>query len=771
MDVRAGVRPATRRTASRSDRQLILAVAVVGAVLGALSGAEPTTWGPADVLWNGAVAGAIVWIASYGRRWSWIASAAIAGVASSSPMFIGIAVVTLAAATWIALRVRRRRLYGALLASPVVFLAFRLPTEGFHGLATIVGCAIVTPLVLSGIACSSKRVQKRIGRLAVALTLLVIVAAVLVAVAAMQTRSRVLVALDRVEEAVDALQDDDDLGARELFALAVEEFREANETANGLWVQPGRAVPVLGQHTAALQVLTEQGELGAEQAELVLASLDREALSMRNGAVDFAAITALEQPFADLTAVVSAADRAVARVENPWLVFPVADRLTELREELADAEVRAGQVTDAVAVAPSMLGAAGERSYLILFTTPAELRGAGGLVGNWVELSAVDGRVTVEDVGRNEDLNETLRARGVELSGPPDFLERYGVFQTEEYFQDVTLSPDFPTVARVAAELYERATARSVDAVAMVDPAAMAGLLQLTGPVEVLGRQFTAGGLESFLLTEQYSAFASEEERVLFLALLSEATFSALLTADVPDPLSLDDSLGDVVAQDRLVIWSSHLEEQARLERLGLSGEFPTDFTGDAFALVGQNSSQNKIDSFLQRSTTYDVELDPVTGVLRATVRIQLTNSAPAEGLPDAVIGNNDQGLPFGTNRHLLGVYTPHRLESATWNDNPIQLQPQREFGLSVYSQYLEIPSGTSGFLEVVLTGQVDLVNGAYQLDLVAQPGINADTIEVSVGVPDGWKVDGASSVQPTRAETGAIVDEDQALRFEISPR
>ena len=53
--------------------------------------------------------------------------------------------------------------------------------------------------------------------------------------------------------------------------------------------------------------------------------------------------------------------------------------------------------------------------------------------------------------------------------------------------------------------------------------------------------------------------------------------------------------------------------------------------------------------STIHRSTgEYDVTIDD--GDARATATLTFTNRAPTSGLPDAVIANNDQGFPPGTN-------------------------------------------------------------------------------------------------------------------------
>ena len=60
----------------------------------------------------------------------------------------------------------------------------------------------------------------------------------------------------------------------------------------------------------------------------------------------------------------------------------------------------ASLATELLRVVPGLLGGDETRRYLVVFITPAELRGAGGFVGSYAELEAVDGDVDLVRSGR-----------------------------------------------------------------------------------------------------------------------------------------------------------------------------------------------------------------------------------------------------------------------------------------------------------------------------------------------------------------------------------
>ena len=146
----------------------------------------------------------------------------------------------------------------------------------------------------------------------------------------------------------------------------------------------------------------------------------------------------------------------------------------------------------------------------MLFFTPSEFRGLGGFIGGFAELRAEDGRVELIRTGRPAELNNVLRAGEPRLDGPDDYLDMWGQYSPEVFFQDITFSPDFPDVASVATQLYEQAGGPSLDGVIALDPIALAALTEFTGPIELNGERFGPNQLADHLLNGQYLAFEGE---------------------------------------------------------------------------------------------------------------------------------------------------------------------------------------------------------------------------------------------------------------------
>ena len=326
-------------------------------------------------------------------------------------------------------------------------------------------------------------------------------------------------------------------------------------------------------------------------------------------------------------------------------------------------------------------------------------------------------------------------------------MARYGPFDVGVTPGDVTLSPDFPSVATVIGQLYTDSGGQELDGVILVDPIALQALLTFTGPITVEGypTPLTADNAADILLREQYITFDDRNVRKDFLEEASRRTFEALTSGDLPGPRRVTDVLGPMVDQGRLLVHSFHPDEQAFFDLLGLDGRFPHDDGGDVLAITTQNSVHNKGDSFLTRQVGYEATVDPDTGTVEATATVTLVNEAPAGGLPDVFIGVHDAvgpepDLPPGTNVMYLSLYTPHRLSGASVDGAPLDVQAEQEFGLNVYAQFVTVPPGATVTLTFELEGGIDLTDG-YRLAVAGQATINPDEVTVDVGLEDGWTV------------------------------
>lgn len=711
---------------------------------------------------------------SQARRWTWMVMAGVAAAASRDFLAIALAWTALLLSFLSAVIDIRKRRIGAIIGALAVNALLRLEPLGFHGLTLLLGAIAVGPVLASAYQAQRRVNRKRILIAVGCVTGFLVVSIGALGVAGFLGAKHVGAATDAAEKGLDfAKQGEQDESAKE-FIEARQQFVDAERILKGWFVQPSRLVPIVSYQTDALGRMASIGRDLAGTAEQVTSTADYRRVSVTDGRIDVAEISAWGKPLTNVEAALMRADNRGGDIQTDWLVPPIRDRYVDLDTQVTEAMDEVGVAREAVAVAPDLLGSNGVRRYFIAFTTPAESRGLGGFVGNWAILEADNGRLDLTETGRSSDLAPKEGEPPRVLRASQDYINRYGPLSPETQLRDITFSPDFPSVAQAIAGSYpQSANGTPLDGVLAVDPFALAAMLEITGPVQVEGLDFelTSENAADYLLREQYLTFDptdENQERRDVLKAASEATFDAFISQKSFQPSQLAAVLGPMVAERRLVGYAEDPAEEKLIKRIGLDGSFPTADAGDFMTLVTQNAGNNKMDIYLHRSIAYDVTVDPETGELTTTATITLRNDAPSTGLPRYVIGNRESsGQPDGVNWLWFNFYTPHLLTSATYDGTPLAVGEQREFGRRVYQTYLAVPSGGEAVIQLQMKGTID-PSSTYELDWFQQPTVNTDRVEVTVRAVEGGEGDAATTSEPitvTREERT-----DQQISVDLAP-
>ena len=622
----------------------------------------------------------------------------------------------------------------------VVNLLVRSELTDLHGASAILTATVVSALIVVGVYRRSRPVRRWAVAVGAGLLGLAVAFTVGAAVAGAQARDSIEDGEEAARRGLRALQGGDTGTAATEFAEAASAFRSASRAADAPWARPARIVPVVAQHQRLLEELSASGASTAATTARAIGAIDFERLRPVAGRVDVDGVRALEEPLVQTEQALSELDLELEDQSSSWLVAPVQDRLDDLRAELADSLGDARRALEVVRVAPTLLGGDGPRRYFVAFTTPSEARGIGGYMGNWAELTVDRGALQLTGAGRTGDLNQGGDPAARVLDGPAEYVDRYGRFGAgqqgepinEVFWSNVTMSPDFPSVAYVIAQLYPVSGGRPVDGVILADPYAVAALLRLTGPISVPGLDapLTGDNAAKFLLVDQYVQFGDRAERVELLESATAGLLARLLEANLPALPEIADALAPVVDEGRLLVWSSRPEEADSLDRLAIGGLFSPPEV-DGLAVTNTNASGNKIDSFLRRAVRYEGEVDRAAGAVDAVATIRLRNEAPAAGLPSYLIGNS-VGDPPGTNRTFVSVYTPLDLVDATLDGQPFTLSSESELGWKVYGAYVVISAQQEAVLELRLRGEVPLDAG-YRFVYRPQPLVVADDVQIDV--------------------------------------
>jgi UDP-N-acetylmuramyl pentapeptide phosphotransferase/UDP-N-acetylglucosamine-1-phosphate transferase len=646
------------------------------------------------------------------------------------------------------------------------------------------GGALVVLLVV-GIEAARARLDREVPRglpiwswIAVGLLVIWLLAATApLALAANDTVDLMQQGREEATRALNAARDGDTITARVAFAQAAKSFADARDKLESPLTSSGLGLPFLASNVRAAQTLADIGTDLAEAGTSLTTAVDPDALTVVDGRLPVQEVRRITPELDRGAAVLS---DALARLNDirtdPYLVGPVQDAVEKVHDQLARADREASRTAAAAKLAPEIFGADGERTYLLVVQNNAESRATGGFIGSYALITAHDGKLDVGEIKRTGTWNTAVRANGdISYQAPDDYRRRYVQYRPDTTLQNVNLSPDFPSVAEVLMSLAPLAGQPKVDGVMSVDPAGLAALLELTGPVMVEGwdTPIDSGNVVNVTLRDAYAAFANTPERADFLGDVAKAAVEKATSDSLGKPAQIAKVLGRAAHAGHIDLAFSRPEEQRLAIQLGISGRLDP-VRSDSVAVTTSNFAGNKIDYYLERSIDYRVMLTPDDDREggRATARLTtvLDNTAPAEGLPEAVIG------PFlpnrfaaGENRLLLSMYSPLEFLAATVDGKLTPVAPGKERGRNVYSLIQSIPSHTKKTIETRLAGPVKLHEGWYTLQVRAQPTLNPDRLNVSVDVPEGWEIDEAPGMDKVFARrVTASLDQDRTIAFRV---
>lgn len=527
----------------------------------------------------------------------------------------------------------------------------------------------------------------------------------------------------------DDLTADDPSQAASNLERTRDELVSIHDRLGGPLTAPAKLVPFVSQQVRAADELLGAVLDVVVTAKATVADVNLHDLHVEDGRVPVARISSLAEPAKQLEVAAAKAKNVAAKVAKEPLVPQLRHLTDEATKQATRSERSASLVHSFASNAANLFGANGTRRYFLLVQNPSEARASGGILGAFAEITVKEGRLELTRVGRDNDLNELSGNRPrPNITG----FERELELQPNRYWQNFTASPDFPTVAKVIEAEYAP-IAQPIDGVISVDPAALAALLKIAGPVTTAHWPvpLTADNVVAILEHDQYVRFADNAPlRELFMAEATGAIWKHATTSS----LQLDqlDALSDAVNGGHIQLHSTHAEEQQLFTRSGIAGEFPHDTGTDVLSVVTRNMSGNKIDWFLHRDVTYDAHIDGDT--ITAKVKVTLRNDAPTSGEPLYVAGFKTRNENVGLNRTLLSIYTPWKFEKGEIGLPNAPLLTSADQGLNVYSVQLNLAPGATTTVELELTGKWNGPADSYALAYRPQALVNKDSLRVSAG-------------------------------------
>jgi hypothetical protein len=468
----------------------------------------------------------------------------------------------------------------------------------------------------------------------------------------------------------------------------------ARTTGPAWWL--AAQVPWLGSPAQTTRELAEDGRELTEQVlpRLISAAttLDPHQLRVAPDRIDLTRVEAAQASLTQALPIATRVDHQVDTMSGSWL-GPVSHERTSLLGQLDGLLAELRGASTAAQLLPPMLGADGPRRYLVVFEGDTEARGVGGIMGGYGLVDADDGRLHFQHFGSDRDFSDA--SADVDLGR--DFDQLYAGDDPEQIVANADLSPHFPYAAQIWSSMAQHIFGVPIDGVVAVDPAVMAGLLSVTGPVQLAdGTTLTSANLVQELDVDVYQRFNDNTvARKAFFVGAAKAVVDALLSRHL-DAEKLLDSLVDSANDRGLLAYSAVPAEEAQLAKSALGGALP-ETSRPFVGVVLNNSSATKLDGYLREHVVYQRRS---CSAGPATVTVQLTNTAPASGLPSYVT----QGLSWtgphtaGTDSLLVSLYGTEDSEpqDATIDGRVAYVDSGDERGHPVTMTPVSIPPGAT---------------------------------------------------------------------------
>lgn len=517
-----------------------------------------------------------------------------------------------------------------------------------------------------------------------------------------------------------------DTGSPEAAERAADRF-EAHlasadrRTSGWAWAVLER-MPLVGDDARAVATVSRVGAAAARDGVRPLLEAgvtDPEDFAPRNGRVDLDRVAALREPMTAAAAAFGDASAELAGLDRSGLVGPLDRSLQTLTDDIdAAAEgLEAGRI--ATELLPSMLGGTGERRLLLAFQSPAEPRAAGGLPGAFALVETRDGRIELAE----QIPAVALRSDAPVLPLTPEEQQRFGPAMAI-FAVDAGFTPHFPRATELWRAHWDRSGRPPLDGAVAVDPVALGYLLAATGPVQVRGIELTADNVARELLHGAYVRFADPVEQDRWFQEVASAVFSRLTTGSV-DARALLDGLARGTREGRLLVHSTHPEEQELLTGTQVAGEVPDASVAAPQAGVYFNDSTgSKMGWFLHplvsvETTSCDASGRTMTGTL--DVRSSLEADKP---LP-AYVSPGKYGVAKGTHLVSVELFGPQEgtLDRITFDGTPQEnavVTPYRDHATTSVALELE-PAGHH-----VITWRMTTPSRA-RVSIRVTPGVDSD--------------------------------------------
>lgn len=329
------------------------------------------------------------------------------------------------------------------------------------------------------------------------------------------------------------------------------------------------------------------------------------------------------------------------------------EKMGPVREKLVKVNGLVQKAADLAPLAESILGAKGDRVYLIAAQNSAEMRASGGFPGSIGALRITNGKIELDDFSTVYDVmaDRTSDAMGVTDQEKALFGEAFMMVP-----RDAGMDPDFTRVAEIWASAYTEKTGVALDGVISVTPAVVQDLLAISGPITLAdGMTLDGSNATKVLQNDLYWKYLSSNPSAEGGNDAADALFAQ--AADLAFENFFSDLNSETLMQFMKVMmegfdnrsvmfWLTNADEQAKLDALNCSGALVTDPSEPAVGTFFSLWIGSKMGWYIDIENEITGSTDNADGTRTYSVKTTYRNTASADVI--ATAGNYITGALAG---------------------------------------------------------------------------------------------------------------------------
>jgi len=400
----------------------------------------------------------------------------------------------------------------------------------------------------------------------------------------------------------------------------------------------------------------------------------------------------------------------------------------------------------------------GNRTYLILFENNNELRPTGGFISAYGVLEITHGFPTglsFYDVYGEIDDHEYI---------DPPYYPMQELLWSETYggytFRDANYFINFPDSATELIKFYQITNPEAqIDGIVSVDFSTLEDLVGLYEPVAAGEFSLTQNNLFETLEAEVSDIDRHSEEALSGRKDVMKDLIKNLIEKIIASPLSirkLSDTIIENLNEKHIIMWFEDEFMENKVATLGWANTMPAmGISSDLLAVNEANLGGMKDDRYISRNIKYEVDIQETEILCTLTIDI------------DHFGGDN---IPLSGN--YKGYFRAFVPAGATLVSGTDETHTEAYDDYQAFGDIVRLDTGGNETLTYTYSLPIDMVkDGSYTLNLVKQPGTEADHYEIIVHTPQGSTLNSDSfETKEEHAYLSLDLLQDKTLSLKINP-